>query len=158
NYRENDTVAGTGETDDMFFSARGGGRLNYVMTDASALNVSLDYRYRHYDNAARHDDSDLRWDANFSHGFGDNNLAVGVRGRASYRGSGQTRNDYGLFTTFRLLASPSDQFNFGFEFRRRNYPHGPLRPRSRNIAEFTAGWNHAFKGGRVNFSLGGAAG
>jgi len=157
-YHENDTVAGTGDTNDNFFSARAGGRLNYVMNDASALNFSLDYRYRAYDNANRRDDSDLRWNANFSHGFGDTNLAVGIRGRASYRGNGQTRNDYGVFGTLRFLANPVDQFNIGAEFRRRNYPQGPLRARSRNIAELTAGWTHAFEGGRTSFSLNAGAG
>lgn len=153
NYHENDTVAGSGDTDDMFFSARVGGRLNYVMTDANALNFSLDYRYRNYDNANRRDDSDLRWNANYSHGFGDNNLAVGVRGRASYRGNGQTRNDYGVYSTFRFLGGPDDQFNIGAEFRRRNYPQGPLRARSRNILEFTAGWTHTLFDGKGSFSL-----
>ncbi len=153
NYHENDTVAGSGDTDDMFFSARVGGRLNYVMTDANALNLSLDYRYRNYDNAGRRDDSDLRWNANFSHGFGDNNLAVGVRGRASYRGNGQTRNDYGVFGTVRFLGDPTDQFNLGVEFRRRNYPQGPLRARSRNILEFTGGWTHTLADGKASFSL-----
>ncbi|MGL4543249.1 MAG: hypothetical protein ACRCUI_12135, partial [Polymorphobacter sp.] len=158
NYNENDTSAGAGEINDMWVSVRAGGRLNYVMADGNALNASLDYRFRSYDDDNRRNDSDLRWNANYSHGFGENNLAIGVRGRASYRGNGQTRNDYGVYTELRILGNPDNQFNIGAEFRRRNYPEGPLRARSRNIAEITAGWTHALLDGKASFNLAAAGG
>lgn len=153
NYAENDTVAGNAEINDMFFSARAGGQVNYLLSTANTLNLSLDYRYRNYDDDARRNDSDLRWNANVSHVAGDANVALGVRGRASYRGNGQTRNDYGVFTQIRFVADPDDQFSFGAEIRRRAYPQGPLRQRSRNIVEFTGGWTRALFDGKASFSL-----
>lgn len=153
NYAENDTQAGGAEINDMFFSARVGARANYQLSTANTLNLSLDYRFRAYDNGDRRNDSDLRWNADISHSAGDANIAFGVRGRASYRGNGQTRNDYGIFTEINWLADPDDQFSFGAEVRRRDYPQGPLRERSRNIVEFTGGWSHALFDGKASFNL-----
>lgn len=152
-YDENDTAAGPGLSDDLFFSARAGLRANYQLSTDNTLNINLDYRFRAYDNGDRRRDSDLRWDADLSHSMGDANIAFGVRGRASYRGNGQVRNDYGLFTEVRFLTSPDDQFSFGAEIRRRDYPQGPLRERSRNIVEFSGGWNRSLFGGKANFNL-----
>lgn len=153
NYSENDTVAGAAEIRDVFFSGRAGGQVNYLLSSASTLNLSLDYRYRNYDDGDRRNESDLRWNANVSQAAGDANVAIGLRGRASYRGNGQTRNDYGVYTELRFVGSPDDQFNFGAELRRRAYPQGPLRARSRNIVEFTGGWTRALLDGRASFNL-----
>ena len=152
-YNENDTIAGAAQADDLFFSARAGVRANYQLSADDTLNINLDYRFRTYDDGDRRNDSDLRWDADISHAMGDANIAFGFRGRASYRGNGQTRNDYGVFTEVRFLTSPDNQFSFGAEFRRRDYPQGNLRERSRNIVEFSGGWNRALFGGKANFSL-----
>ncbi len=46
---------------DRFFAARVGGNLNYLLSDGYALDGSLDYRFRDYDNDDRRNDSDLRW-------------------------------------------------------------------------------------------------
>lgn len=157
NYRVNATSGtnafGGSDTNDNFFNTRVGGGLNYTLADDYALNGSIDYRYRNYDNAERRDDSDLRWNGAVNRTFGENNLAVGLRGRVSYRGNGQYRNDYGLYGNWRYRANPDDQFTLGAEFRRRNYPRGPLRERSRNIAEFTAGWTRSLLDGKASFSL-----
>jgi hypothetical protein len=150
-YSENETIAGEGEIDDLFLSLRVGGRANYQLSTANTLNLSLDYRFRHYDDSDRRRDSDLRWNANLSHAAGDNSLIYGARGRLSYRGNGQIRQDYGMYTEFRFLGNPDDQFTFGAEFRRRAYPEGPLRPRSRNIVEFTGSWTHVLFGGNASF-------
>jgi hypothetical protein len=152
-YNENDTIAGAAQADDLFFSARAGLRANTQLSPDNTLNISLDYRFRAYDDGDRRNDSDLRWDADISHVMGDANIAFGVRGRASYRGNGQTRNDYGVFTEVRFLPNPDNQFSFGAEIRRRNYPQGDLRERSRNIVEFSGGWNRTLFGGKANFSL-----
>jgi tetratricopeptide (TPR) repeat protein len=150
---------GGSDTDDNFLSARGGGGLTYQLDDNYALNGSLDYRYRdYYDNDDRRDDKDLRWNGAVNRNLGEDNVAVGVRGRASYRGNGDWRNDYGLYTNWRYAYSSIDQFNFGAEFRRRDYPHGPLRERSRNIAELTVGWTHALLDGTASFGLVAAGG
>jgi hypothetical protein len=145
---------GGSDTDDNFLNVRGGGGLSYQVNDDYALNASLDYRYRdYYDNDDRRDDKDLRWNGSVNRNLGANNLAVGLRGRASYRGNGDWRNDYGLFGNWRYAFSSVDQLDFGAELRRRDYPHGSLRERSRNIAELTAGWTHALLDGTASVSL-----
>lgn len=144
---------GGSDIDDDFYAIRGGGGLNYQLNDNYALYGSLDYRYRDYENDDRRDDKDLRWNGAVSRAMGDNNLAVGLRGRRSYRGNGDYRDDYGIYTDWRIAASSSDQLQLGAEFRRRDYPSGPLRERSRNIAELTAGWTRALLDGKVSFSL-----
>lgn len=153
NYRENSTSAGSGETDDAFLKLRGGGRLNYTLSDVSSLNGSLDYRFREYSDGDRRRDSDLRWNGSYRHRFDDNTLTAGVRGRVSYRGEGDYRNDYGVFSTYRILLDENDQLTLGAEFRRRSYPEGRLRSRSRNIAELTANWNRSLLDGKASFSL-----
>jgi hypothetical protein len=158
NYAENDTEAGSGELDTLFFSARAGGRANVQLSPANRLNLSLDYRFRHYDDNDRRDFHDLRWNANVGHNAGDANVTVGVRGRASYRGDNDWRNDYGLFTQIRWFVGADDQLNFGAEVRRRDYPQGRERARSRNIVEFSGGWNHALFDGKASISLDAAGG
>jgi tetratricopeptide (TPR) repeat protein len=162
NYRVNATVGtnafGGGDTNDNFLSARVGGGLNYELEDSYALAGSLDYRYRKYDNADRRDDSDLRWNGSVSRTMGESNLAGGVRGRVSYRGNGQYRNDYGLYGDWRYRADSDDQFTVGAEFRRRNYPSGPLKARSRNIAELTGGWTTSLLEGKASFTLAASGG
>lgn len=153
NYAENDTSAGPAQANDMFVSARAGLRGNYLLSPSDTLNLALDYRFRAYDDPGRRDDSDLDWDASISHEAGDTDIAIGVRGRASYRGDGQVRNDYGLYTEIRFLGDPDNQLQFGAELRRRDYPEGPLRERSRTIVEFSGAWTRALFDGRASFSL-----
>lgn len=153
NYRENSTSAGSGETDDAFLKLRAGGRLNYTLTEVSSLSGTLDYRFREYSDSGRRNDSDLRWNGSYRHRFEDNNLTVGVRGRVSYRGEGDYRNDYGLFGDYRILVDEKNQITLGAELRRRSYPEGRLRERSRNIAEFTGSWNRSLMDGKASFNL-----
>ena len=145
---------GGSDTDDNFLALRGGGGLNYRLNDDYAFNGSLDYRFRdYYDNDDRRDDKDLRWNGAVNRSMGENNLAVGLRGRNSYRGNGDYRNDYGIYSDWRFAFSSDDQVNVGAEFRRRDYPSGRLRERSRNIAELTGGWTHALLDGTASFTL-----
>jgi tetratricopeptide (TPR) repeat protein len=157
NYRVNATSGtnafGGNDTDDNFFSARAGGGLHYALADGYALTGSLDYRYRHYDNPDRRDDSDLRWNGAVGRTIGEGNLAAGLRGRVSYRGDNSYRNDYGLYVNYRYRFDPDNQLAVGAEFRRRAYPNGPLRDRSRNIAELTGSWTHALLDGKASFIL-----
>jgi len=147
-------ATGGGPNNDAFYSARVGGSLNYELDDGYSLDGSLDYRYRNYhDNEDRRDDSDLRWNAAASKTIGEGNLAGGLRGRVSYRGDGQYRNDVGVYGNYRFRANEDNQFTVGAEFRRRNYPQGPLRSRSRNIAELTGSWTTSLADGKASFSL-----
>jgi len=81
-----------------------------------------------------------------------------MRGRVSYRGDGQHRNDWGVFATYDLGFGPNDRVTLGGELRERRYPRGPLRVRTRDIAEFTANWAHSLANGRTSFGLGGRFG
>jgi hypothetical protein len=153
NYRENATRAGSGEINDNFLNTRVGGRLNYVVSDYVNMNNNLDYRFREYSDRDRRVDSDLRWNSSFSRNFDEDNWEMGIRGRVSYRGEGQYRNDYGLFSNYRMLVDEKNQVTLGAEMRRRMYPEGPLRERSRNIAEFTGNWTHSLMNGKASFSL-----
>jgi hypothetical protein len=156
NYAENDTEAGSADRNAGFFSARAGGRANYQLSQSDRLNLSLDYRFRDYSD--QRDFHDLRWNANVGHNADDTNVTIGVRGRASYRGDSSWRNDYGLFTQIRWSVSADDQLNFGAEVRRRDYPQGRERLQSRNIVEFSGGWNHALFDGKAGISLDAAGG
>lgn len=162
NYRVNATSGtnafGGNDTNDNFFSGRGGGGLNYALADAYALDGSLDYRFRDYDNSERRNDSDLRWNGALSRTLGEGNLAGGVRGRVSYRGEGQYRNDYGIYSNWRYRLDPKNQFSVGAELRRREYPQGRLQARSRNIAELTASWTTSLMDGKASFTLAGQGG
>ncbi len=143
---------------DRFFAARVGGNLNYELADGYALNGSLDYRFRDYDNANRRNDSDLRWNGAVSRNVGEGNWAAGLRGRVSYRGDGQYRNDFVLYGNYRLRLDPDNQVTVGAEIAQRRYPTGPLRERTRNIAGLNGSWTHALLDGKASFTLDGFAG
>lgn len=155
-YRVNSTrgtnALGGGDRRDTFYNARVGGGLNYDLPGDYALDASLDYRFRYYDNPDSRNDSDLRWRAAGSRLFGENNLALGVRGRTSYRGNGNHRNDYGLFTDYRYRLDPDNQLTTGAELRRRRYPEA-LPNRSFSSAVANIGWVHALGGGESSISL-----
>ncbi|MCM2311718.1 MAG: tetratricopeptide repeat protein [Steroidobacteraceae bacterium] len=162
NYRENsskgtDVFGGAGDYD-TFLPIRVGGGWNADLGDRHFFNGSLDYRFRWYDESGRRNDSDLRWNFNVSRPVDGDNLRFGMRGRVSYRGDGQYRNDWGAFTDYRLGLGARDQLMIGGEVRERRYPDGPLRSRTRDIAELTVNWTHALENGNTSFSLGGNLG
>lgn len=156
-YRVNSTrgtdAFGGGDRRDTFYNARAGGGLNYALPSDYALDATLDLRLRHYDDSASRDDRDLRWRVAGSRSFGENNLALGLRGRSSYRGSGDWRNEAGLFTDYRLRLDADNQLSLGAEYRRRRYPEGPLRDRSRTSADASAGWVHSLLDGSGSLTL-----
>ena len=162
NYRQNssgstDIFGGAGNYD-TFLPIRVGGGWSKAVTERHSFNGSLDYRFRWYDDSDRRNDSDLRWNFNLSRPVDDDSLRFGMRGRVSYRGDGQHRNDWGAFATYDLGLGPNDRLTLGGELRERRYPSGPLRSRTRDIAEFTAGWTHSLADGRTSFGLGGRYG
>ena len=156
-YRENSSAAtdifgGAGD-DVTFWPLRVGGGLNADITERHSLNATLDYRFRWYDSDRRND-SDWRWNVNLSRPVDDDSLRFGMRGRVSYRGDGQHRNDWGVFATYGLGLGPNDRLTFGGEVRERRYPRGPLRDRTRDIAEFTGSWTHSLPNGRTALTFG----
>ncbi|MGB8435836.1 MAG: tetratricopeptide repeat protein [Burkholderiales bacterium] len=157
-YRVNDTPATTsGEREDTFYNARIGGALNYALDGGNALDASLDYRFRYYDSDVRND-SDWRWRTAWSRAFGESNLAIGFRGRNSYRGESTFRNDYGIFSNYRYRLDPDNQLTFGAQVWRRSYPNGRLRERSRSTVDASIGWVHSLLDGRATFTLTGHGG
>ncbi|MDM0011291.1 surface lipoprotein assembly modifier [Variovorax sp. J22P168] len=156
-YRVNSTRGtdffGGGDRHDAFLNGRAGGGLNYALANGYAIDASLDYRFRSFDNADTRNDSDLRWRLAGSRSFGENNLAVGVRGRNSYRGDGDFRNDAGIFTDYRYRVDPDNQITLGAEYLRRRYPEGRLRERSRTAAEASAGWIHSLLDGAGSLTI-----
>jgi tetratricopeptide (TPR) repeat protein len=160
NYRQNsskstDIFGGAGDYD-TFLPIRGGGGWSAPLTERHSFNGTLDYRFRWYDDKDRRNDSDLRWNFNFSRPVDDDNLRFGMRGRTSYRGDGQYRNDWGAFATYSIGLSDSDRLAVTGELRERRYPSGPLRARTRDIAELTAMWTHSLANGKTSLSLGGS--
>ena len=161
-YRVNSTrgtnALGGGDRRDTFYNARLGGGLNYLLDDDYALDASLDYRFRYFDNPDTRNDSDLRWRFAGSRALDEGNLALGVRGRVSYRGDSAYRNDYGVFTNYRYRLDPDNQVSVGGELRRRRYPEGRLRERTFSTAVANVGWVHALAGGQASVSLNAHAG
>jgi tetratricopeptide (TPR) repeat protein len=150
--------AGGGPRNDAFFAARVGGSLNYELDDGASLDGSLDYRFRDYDQDGRRNDSDLRWNGAYSRNVGEANWIAGLRGRVSYRGDGNYRNDFGVYGEYRLRLDEDNQISAGLEVRQRRYPTGPLRDRTRNIVEATASWTRSLFDGKASFTLSGQAG
>ncbi|MBL8225677.1 MAG: tetratricopeptide repeat protein [Chromatiales bacterium] len=161
-YRENssdstDLFGGAGNHD-TFLPVRAGGGWSKSVTERHSFNGTLDYRFRWYDDKDRRNDSDLRWNFNLARPVDDDNLRFGVRGRVSYRGDGNYRNDWGLFGTYELGFGENDRVAVTGEVRERRYPSGPLRSRTRDIAQLTANWTHSLNDGRTSFGLGGSVG
>lgn len=159
-YRQNsskstDLFGGAGDYD-TFLPIRVGGGWNAPTGGRHSFNGLLDYRFRWYDDKDRRNDSDLRWNFNLSRPVDDDNLRFGVRGRVSYRGDGQYRNDYGLFATYSVGFGENDRLAVTGEVRERRYPSGPLRSRTRDIAELTSIWTHSLANGRTSVSFGGS--
>jgi hypothetical protein len=161
-YRQNssgstDIFGGAGNYD-TFLPIRVGGGWSTAVTERHSFNGSLDYRFRWYDDSDRRNDSDLRWNFNLSRPVDDDSLRFGMRGRVSYRGDGEYRNDWGLFGTYDIGFGPNDRLSVTGEVRERRYPSGPLRSRTRDIAELSANWSHSLADGRTSFGLGGSYG
>ena len=161
-YRENssastDLFGGAGNYD-TFWPFRVGGGLNADVSERHSFNASLDYRFRWYDDSERRNDSDWRWNVNLSRPVDEDSLRFGLRGRVSYRGNGQHRNDWGVFATYDIGLGPDDSLTVGAEVRERRYPAGPLRERTRDIAELTGSWTHALPSGRTSLTFGATVG
>jgi tetratricopeptide (TPR) repeat protein len=157
NYRTGAT--GGGPFNEGFFAARVGGSLNYELDSGGSLNGSLDYRFRDYDDKYdRRNDSDLRWNGAYGRTVGEANWALGLRGRVSYRGNSDYRNDFGIYGDYRLRLDADNQVAAGLEVRQRRYPTGPLRDRTRNIVEASGSWTRSLFDGKASFTLAGQAG
>ena len=159
-YRQNsskstDLFGGAGNYD-TFLPIRVGGGWSAQVTERHSFNGTLDYRFRWYDDSDRRNDSDLRWNFNLSRPVDDDNLRFGMRGRTSYRGDGRYRNDWGAFATYSIGFGESDRLALTGEVRERRYPRGPLRSRTRDIAELTGIWTHSLANGKTSLSLGGS--
>jgi tetratricopeptide (TPR) repeat protein len=158
-YRVNSTVATVGgERSEYFFNTNVGGGLNYLLPEGYVLDASIDYEFRTYEEADSRNDSDLYWRGGISRPLGEDNLRFGVRGRVSYRGDGAYRNDYGVLAQYRHRIDADNQLAFGAELRRRRYPDGRLRERTRSSADASVRWIRSLWGGSGSFSVTGHGG
>jgi hypothetical protein len=153
--KSTDLFGGAGNYD-TFLPIRVGGGWSAPLTGRHSFNGLIDYRFRWYDDKDRRNDSDLRWNFNLSRPVDDDSLRFGMRGRVSYRGDGRYRNDWGAFATYSLGFGANDRLALTGEVRERRYPRGPLRSRTRDIAELTAMWTHSLASGKTSLSLGGS--
>jgi tetratricopeptide (TPR) repeat protein len=141
-----------------FGKVRVGGGLGYLLGDGLSLDGTLDYRYRKYDDSARRDDKDLRWSGLVNQTLENGSRAVGLRGRASYRGSDGYRQDFGIFANQSFNTNPLERITVQGELRRRLYPAGELRSRSRDIGELWLRWTRSLYDGRGELTLSANAG
>lgn len=140
-YKTNSTRAtSSGDQDSTFFNARVGGGLDHRLDDGYAVDANVDYRFRYHDESGVRNDADLRWRVAGSRAIGENNLAVGFRGRNSYRGDGIFRNDYFLFSSYDMRLDELNQLSIGGEIGKRRYPSGPLEERTRSSADANISW------------------
>ena len=160
-YRENVTrttnALGGDPARDWFWEARVGGGVGYVLGDTLSIDGNLDYQFRYYDDTERRDDEDLRWNAALIQSLTKGSQSIGVRGRASYRGSDGYRQDYGLFVNRSFILDPNNQISLEGEVRSRAYPRGSERDRSRDIAQVWLGWTRNLMDGKaaVTFTING---
>jgi tetratricopeptide (TPR) repeat protein len=161
-YRTNATRAtrdtGDERRQDTFYDANAGASLSYALDNDYTLNGSARYDFRYFANDGVRNDSDVRWRGGASRGLGEGNLAFGLVGRVSYRGDGQYRNDYGVFTDYRYRIDEDNQVTVGALLQRRSYPEGPLRERSRTLADISVSWTRALFGGAGSLTLMGHGG
>lgn len=159
-YRENTTrtTEPGAERRSWFGMARVGGGLGYLLGDNLSLDGTLDYRFREYDDSDRRDDRDLRWSGVLNQTLESGSRAVGLRGRASYRGSDGYRQDYGIFANQAFNLNPLESVTVEGELRRRLYPSGELRSRSRDIGQLWLRWTRSLYDGRGEITLSASAG
>ena len=159
-YRENETrsTRAVGEaTRDWFWKARVGGGLSYIAGDDLTIDGTLDYRFRHYDDTDRREDSDLRWNATLIQSLAAGSQSIGVRGRASYRGDPGYRQDYGLFVNRAFQIDADNRLSIEAEIRSRDYPD-ELRERSRDTGEVWVRWTRSLLEGRAALTISANAG
>jgi len=156
-YRENVTrttnALGGDPARDWFGEARVGGGLGYVLGNDLSIDGGLDYQFRHYDDADRINDSNLRWNASLTQSLAQGSQSIGVRGEASYRGEDGYRQDYGLFVNRYFTLDPDNQVRLEAEIRARDYPSGEERQYSRDIGEVWLGWTRALVDGRAALTI-----
>ncbi len=159
-YRENTTrtTEPGAPQRDAFGKVRVGGGLGYLLEDGLSLDGTLDYRHRQYDDSERRDDRDLRWSGILNQTLENGSRAVGLRGRASYRGDDGYRQDYGIFANQSFNTNPLERITVQGELRRRLYPSGELRSRSRDIGELWLRWTRSLYDGRGEVTLSANAG
>lgn len=159
-YRENTTrtTEPGAPQRDAFGKVRVGGGLGYLLEDGLSLDGTLDYRHRQYDESERRDDRDLRWSGILNQTLENGSRAVGLRGRASYRGDDGYRQDYGIFANQSFNTNPLERITVQGELRRRLYPSGELRSRSRDIGELWLRWTRSLYDGRGEVTLSANAG
>lgn len=152
NSRTTDNL-GIDPTRSDYWRARAGGGLGYILRQDLSLDATLDYRHVEYEDSAIRDDRDLRWRGTLTQSLGSGSRAVGVRGRASYRGSDGYRQDYGVFANRNYALDSRNRLVVEAELRTRKYPQGVERERSRDIGELWLRWTRSLFNDRATLEL-----
>jgi tetratricopeptide (TPR) repeat protein len=156
-YREGVTdttdALGVDPARDWFWKARAGGGLSRLVGRDSTLDASLDYTFRHFDDAGRPHDSDLFWNTAVIRSLPGGSRSLGVRGWASYRGRDGYRQDYGLYLNRAVVLDPDNEILVEGEIRARRYPAGEEREGSRDIGEVWLRWTRALADGTGALTL-----
>ena len=155
-YREISTAStratGDNPASDAFVPLRVNGGLNYLTEGGYSIDGSLDYRFRNYDNSARRDDRDLRWNGSVTRSLENGSQSIGIRGRASYRGDPGYRHDYGLFIERGMVLDSDNRLTVELDVRRRDYP-SEQNERNYTNAGVSTTWNRAEADGRASLGL-----
>ena len=155
-YRENTTestrAAGGDPARDPFALTRLNGGATYLPGNDWSLDGNLDYRFRYYDADGRRNDSDLRWSGSAQRSLEKGSMAVGTRGRLSYRGDATYRNDVGMFINRGFLLDNDNSLLVEADVSRRQY-QSSLDERNRTNAEVDVTWSRAEQDGRGSLSV-----
>lgn len=144
---------GKSEPAQMFYLVNLAAALSYLFENGYELEADLDYGAQIFERSDTRNDSDLNWRAGLRRALEHGSVGFGLRGQVSYVGDGDYRKDYGAFADWDRELSQHDEISVETYIRRRQYPTGPLRDRSRTIAEVSGGWTHSLLDGAASVSL-----
>ena len=155
-YRENTTdstrAAGGDPARDPFVLTRLNGGVTYLPGNDWSLDGGLDYRFRYYDADGRRNDSAPRGSGSAQLSLEEGGVAVGTRGRLSYRGGATYRNDVGVFINRSYLLDSDNSLLVEGDLRRRQY-QSRLNERNRTNADLGVTWSRAERDGRASLSV-----
>lgn len=154
-YRVNSTSdVGGAEPSELFYLAKLSGALSYMFSSGYALDGAIDYEGRLYDSNTTRNDSELDARVGVSRSLGASELELALRGTLTYIGDGDYRHDYGASLDWHYALNAQNEISAGTFVRRRQYPSGPRRDRSRTIAEASTAWTHSFADGATSVRFG----
>jgi tetratricopeptide repeat protein len=145
---------GGAEPAQTFYLANLSASLSYLFKNGYSLEGDLDYGGRLFRGSGAHNESDFDWRIGGRRALSNSNIGAGFAGSVNYIGEGDYRYDYGAFIDWHRELSSGDEITAETYVRRRQYPTGELRDRSRTIAELSVDWVHSLLDGKAAVSAG----